>query len=494
MVGPSIDPNTPVIIGAGQYKQKPEDPLDALEPVAMMAAAAEAAIRDAGSPYVGDRRIGVRVVNGAWPYRDPGRLMMDLLGLECVRSGVTADGGQVPMELVGRAALELAAGAIDVVFIAGGEGIYTRRRARRAGLRIPYTDDARARPADRIGPPMALASPRQQALGLSETPPVYALFESAIAHANERSPAEHTGQIAAMWSRFSEVAEHNPYAWSPQAVDADQIATPSPANRMVATPYTKLMCSNWDLDLAAALVMTTAATADELGVHRDHWIFPYAVATAHDGLDVASRESFTRSPSIQTCGEVVLAHARRDIDLVDHLDLYSCYPSAVQIAAAELGVTDGRPLTVTGGLTFAGGPLNNYVTHSVATMVGLLRQGDRRTGLVTANGGYVTKHAIGLFRNSPPLRPFRYFDQQPTVNQHPLVRHVVEYEGPATIEACTVVHDRATGTVAAAAVRTPDDSRMLALNHDVKAHSEFAAIDMVGLAVDVRGDEFEPAG
>ena len=68
-------------------------------------------------------------------------------------------------------------------------------------------------------------------------------------------------------------------------------------------------------------------------------------------------------------------------------ELLDASEAAVEIAASELGLPvdePTRPLTVTGGLTFAGGPWNNYVTHAIATMVGVVVDAraykpDRRT-------------------------------------------------------------------------------------------------------------------
>src|SRR5439155_22999267 len=125
---------------------------------------------------------------------------------------------------------------------------------------------------------------------------------------------------------------------------------------------------------------------------------------------------------------------------IAHVDLYSCFPSAVQVAATEIGLGFERPLTVTGGLTFAGGPLNNYVTHSIATMVGVLRTDAGRLGLVSANGGYLTKHAIGIYGTEPPASGFRHDDVQTEVDAMPTRESVDEHDGPVTIEAYTVMH------------------------------------------------------
>ena len=104
------------------------------------------------------------------------------------------------------------------------------------------------------------------------------------------------------------------------------------------------------------------------------------------------------------------------------IDVYSCFPSAVQVAANELGLPIGdpsRPLTVTGGLTFAGGPWNNYVTHSIATMAERLVANPGQRGFITANGGYLTKHSFGVYGTEPPSHEFRWEDVQSDVDREP---------------------------------------------------------------------------
>jgi acetyl-CoA C-acetyltransferase len=223
---------------------------------------------------------------------------------------------------------------------------------------------------------------------------------------------------------------------------AEEVRTATPDNRMVGFPYTKAMNSNWDLDQAAAVVLCSAEAADRAGVARDRWVFPWAGTDAHDTPHVTNRWSLAASPAIRIAGRAALALAGVGVDDVGHIDLYSCFPSAVQVAAGALGLDEGRQLTVTGGLTFAGGPLNNYVTHSVATMVGVLRCDPGSLGLITANGGYLTKHAIGVYSTEPPPHGFRWQDLQADVDALPTRPAEPSTDAPVTVEAYTVLHDR----------------------------------------------------
>src|SRR5690606_6315586 len=141
------------------------------------------------------------------------------------------------------------------------------------------------------------------------------------------------------------------------------------------------------VEQSAALILCSAERAAALGVPRDRWVFPLAGTQAHDTYAVSHPHDLVSSGAIRLAARGLFALAGRSVDEVAHADLYSCFPSAVQIAAAEIGLGLDRPLTVTGGLSFAGGPWNDYVTHAIATMVGVLRADPGALGLVTANGG-----------------------------------------------------------------------------------------------------------
>ena len=150
-------------------------------------------------------------------------------------------------------------------------------------------------------------------------------------------------------------------------------------------------------------------------------------------------------PPSRAIGRNVFSLAGLGADDVGHLDLYSCFPSAVEVSALELGIDawdPSRPPTVTGGLCFGGGPGNNYVTHSIASMVDRLRANAGDVGLVTANGYYLTKHAAGLYSTNPPANGFRWQSAQDEVDASPRREVAVDFEGDVTVEAWTVLHER----------------------------------------------------
>jgi acetyl-CoA C-acetyltransferase len=238
------------------------------------------------------------------------------------------------------------------------------------------------------------------------------------------------------------VAATNPNAALPQALSGEFIAQAGANNRMIGFPYTKLLNSNNSVNQAAALVLCALDRAQSLGIVEDRMVFPVAASEANDTPYVSNRGGLASSPAIRAAREALCEAAGIGIDDVRHVDIYSCFPSAVQVSAGELGLDLDRPPTVTGGMTFAGGPWNNYVTHSIATMVDVLRHDPGSLGLCTANGGLLTKHALGVYSSHPSQFGFRV--ARPEVRGGVSVRPVEDGQvaGPAVIEAYTVMHDQ----------------------------------------------------
>ncbi|MDP2775921.1 MAG: enoyl-CoA hydratase, partial [Nocardioides sp.] len=333
-------------------------------------------------------------------------------------------------------------------------------------------------------------------VGLGAPIYMYALMESAVRGRLGRAPGEHRTAIARLWSRLSGVAAANPFAWSPQAVDADVIATAAPDNRAVSEPYTKLMCANLQVDLAAGVIVTSVAAAEAAGVPQDRWVFLHAGASAHDEWFVSERADLSRSPAIAALGEAALEHAGVGIDDVAHVDLYACFPSAVEIGADALGLPvddESRPLTVTGGLTFAGGPGNNYGTHALASLVPVLRADPDSRGLCTSLGWYATKHALGIYSATPPARSYEHL--RPVV-AHPPRRPVgTSYDGAAVVEAYTVPFDRDGSPEAGVlSLLTPEGTRVLVRTTDPAVIATLVDGDALGCDVVVAGEQVTLTG
>jgi acetyl-CoA C-acetyltransferase len=440
----ALDPHAPVIIGVGQTLQHTDDLDEAVDPSVMMCSAIGDATVDAGLRSIPNPQ-SLRVVNLlTWKYGGPGYLIAQQLGLTPGETAYTTMGGQSPQSLVNTTASEIQAGELDIAILAGGEARRTRVRARKSEHPLIWPTAPDDQTPRIIGEDFVLNHPLELERGVMMPVQIYPIFESAIRARSGLTPEQHLHKISELWSRFSIVAAGNPYAWSRQARTAEEIRTPTPTNRMVGLPYTKYMNSNNDVDMAAAVIMCSAEKAQSLGVPRDRWVFVHAGTDCNEHQFVSNRWSFAETPAIELGGRRVLELAGCSIDEVALVDLYSCFPSAVQLGAQSLGLSLDGQLTRTGGLSFAGGPWNNYVMHAIATMVADLRTQPGERGLVWANGGYVTKHSFGVYSTEPPADGFRHDHPQAEIDALPQREFAtpVDAEGPATIEAYTVMHSR----------------------------------------------------
>ena len=437
----TVDAKSPVIIGVGQLSDRPTDLNNAVEALEMMAQVCETAATDAGNIDILKKADAIRVIDGAWSYSDPAGLLAQRWGAKAT-TGLSTNGGNTPQSLVTRSAADIAAGHRDIVVLVGAENIWSRRRARREGLWIDTTEQVDVDPDEILGTDVEMNTPFEIERGLEQPIHLYPIFESAIRHANGESIEAHRDRISTLWEGFNRVAVRNQYAWRRTELTAAEIRDATDANRMVGFPYTKAMNSNWDLSQAAAVIMCSAKTAGDLEVARDRWVFPWAGTDGYDTPAVTERENLHSSPAIRVAGARCMKLADAGPDDIAHVDLYSCFPSAVQIGASELGLSLDRQLTVTGGLTFAGGPLNNYVTHSIATMVDVLRSDPAAIGLCSANGGYTTKHAFGIYSTTPPNNGFKTEPCQDEIAKAPRATAVPHHVGPVTIEAYTVMHSK----------------------------------------------------
>jgi acetyl-CoA C-acetyltransferase len=490
----SIDPRTPVIVGVGQFLHRADGLDDALEPVALMAEAIAAAAADAkldGVPAADSLRV---VSLLSWRYGNPAWVLAQRLGIEPRQLAVTTNGGNSPQMLVNATAREIQDGQLDVAVLTGGEAFRTRMRAKKGDVHLDWPKAPEDAVPHLVGTDLKMNLQEEIDRGIWQPVQVYPMFETAIRAASGTSPDDHLVRISELWARFSEVAARNPYAWIRDAKTAEEIRTPGPTNRMIGLPYPKYMNSNNDVDMAAALIMCSVEAARRLGVPEDRWVFPQAGTDCHEHPFVSNRDTFARTPAIERGGAMALELAGVGIDDVGLIDLYSCFPAAVQLGARSLGLDPydpARQLTRTGGLAFAGGPWNNYVMHAIAAVVADLREQPGEHGLVWANGGYATKHSFGVYATTPPVDGFRHGSPQAEIDALPRreLAPVADAAGAATVEAYTVMHDRdGTPERAIAACLLDDGRRAWGVGPDPDVAAAMCDGEWVGARVHLTDD------
>lgn len=443
----------PVLVAAGQRTWRDRDvgrtPVDALHEVASLALEDS---NTAGLLEAIDTVATVRFITDTNPDlvslfpRNPGKLLAQRLGIDAAAYFQGSIGGNTPQYLVNHFANMLAAGEAGTVLLTGVELLDSFFSALKTGGDISAWSGEPCASPETIGIERDGLNAIEQAHGLFEPVNTYPLFENALSHHLGKSTASQMEYVAQLCSQMSIIASKNQHAWRQQALSPEDIATVTAKNRYIGYPYTRAMNPVLAVDTAAAVIVTTAGKARELGIDPSQFVYLSAGTDVNDIWYVSERDTLYESPAIRYGVSAVLDHAAITLDDIDHFDLYSCFPSAVQIACREIGLSplDSRGVTVTGGLPYFGGPGNNYSLHAIAEMVEELR-GDSSYGLVTANGLYLTKHSIGLYSTTAPDRAAMGIDSQQIQNEiekgprKPLAKDPV---GAATVESFTVAFDR----------------------------------------------------
>jgi acetyl-CoA C-acetyltransferase len=480
---------TPVLVGIGQSIER-----DAITSAVDLATrASEAAVADAPGLREKVQRLSLVGISFSRAGSAPASEIAGVLGLGDIARETTTGGGQTPQWLMNRACEQIAQGELETTLLCGAEATRSMK------LEDPDQDflvaasqgEAKAEgPADTVvGTSVrGLVGKALIEAGLMRPAEVYPVLENALSAKSGASPAEARARIAAFYSRASETAAKNPYAWFQQVRTPDEIAEPSSANRMTAEPYTLSMNSFANVDQGAALLITTLANARAAGL-EDQCVYPWAGASSRE-LTPAQRPDLASSPAIRAAASAAFRAAGIGLDDVDFIDLYSCFPIAVEIGATEIGLSldDPRGLTQTGFMSFFGGPGNNYNSHGIAAVALRLRESGR-FGYVSGNGGLLSKHSIGIYGSDAPPQGFAVGDTSAAQRAlEAASREVVhEADGSATVVAGTVVYGRDGAPRSAPVIADLPDGRRIVAKASDETLANMSEESLEGQSVRVTG-------
>ena len=487
-----LHPNTPVLVGIGVIGQRHDDPAAAQEAIALMIDATRAAAADAGAPELLKQLDYVYVPQGRWHYKNPAGLVAAAVGAFNATT-VLAKIGILQQTLMGDACHRIAKGEIAAAAVVGGEAGYRILRSNVTGTKVADTPDD-GEPDVTLRPHDRMQNAAETRAGLSGAVDSYAIIESAYRAAHGWSVEEHRDRLASLYATFSNIAAENPNAWKRDPVDAKTIRNPSPKNPMIAFPYTKLHVSSWNVDQAAALLFCSAAKAEALRIPQDKWLRPLASTESNYMMDLSERPLVAGVPGVEPAGKAALEAAGVTASELDFVELYSCFPVAVEVYAEALGIPLARPdLTVTGGMPFAGGPLNNYVLQSTSRMGQLLRARPGSTGLVSSVSGLLTKQGFGVWTSAlDASRRFQFVDVTDEIKAQVKTKKVLDnYDGPGVIAGYTVLHAGSERDRAVAIIDIDRERRTVAYSVDDGVMAEMeSTIESVGRGVSVGGAQF----
>jgi acetyl-CoA C-acetyltransferase len=448
-----IDPRTPILVGCGQITDMTSEPSSKRSRVAFCAEAAARALDDTGAK-IGGHMLGHHIdaiavmeffsdssPRFASPFgrsTNPPKSVARRLHASPRTQLYSHVGGNMPQYLVNRFAEEIANGQTKLALICGAELLRSTQNARKAGQSIDWNEDYGGKP-ERVGDDRNGFSEEEGRHDLKAAIHFYPLLENAIRGGLKRDVPTHMEAMGKLFHRLAVVAKDNPLATRRKGYSAHELSTVSDDNRWICFPYPRLMNANAMIDQAAAVIMTSVEKAQEWGIPPEKWVFLHGCADGADTWVVSEREKLDASPAIRGCSRLALDMAGKNLSDVAAFDLYSCFPSAVEVALKEIGLAedDPRPISVTGGLPYFGGPGNNYVTHSIAEMMNRVRKTPGSFGMVTANGSYLTKHSAGLYSTEPTKGPWRREDPkklQGELDTAPRQRVNTAPEGTGTVE------------------------------------------------------------
>lgn len=482
---------TPVVVGIGQVANK--DPERLVHPVELLEDAARRALADAGA----DLRDRIGAVYSAplsiYSTDDGGAMVAERLGLPPGARVQARYTGAGPQHHLAAACADIAAGRVDAALLVGGIADASVRNARRLGVEPPAPPTSIwSQGSDGLDEGERLLPPAHRfdfsaEIGAGVGMPVayFSLVESALGAAAGEDLATHRRRLGELLAPFTHVAASRPdLAWFPQVRAPHEIAEPHDGNRVVAEPYTKLMCSFPTIDMAAAVLVTSVEVADRAGVPAGRRVYPWSAASAKEHGPPSVWPELHRPAAYELAARTASELAGITPAGIATFDLYSCFPAAVQLGMAAFGMApdDARPCTVTGGLPYFGGPGASYALHAIACTVEACRT-TGGTGAVGALGGFVNDFGVGIYGAEPPARPFRWEPElRPAYTPVPATRTA---DAEAEVVAGSVLHDRSGPVEAGVLVALPDGSRLGARAEDDDLVRDVSGTTLAGRTVRV---------
>ncbi|MBA58645.1 MAG: acetyl-CoA acetyltransferase [Gammaproteobacteria bacterium] len=437
----------PVIVGVGQVSQK-EFGIDSSSAVALMEEAVLNSAENAGlsREALGEADTLAVVKSFRESTRNSPEALAKRIDANKAKQWLMPNGGNGPQYLVNRFNEAIAEGKCEFVVLAGSEAMATARMIVKTTGNQPQWEEPSFREPEYLINDAEMSSEHERQHGLWLAPGFYAMAENAYRHWLGVSIQEHQIQMGRLFSRFTEVAEKNEHAWYPIKKTPEEIAYPSKDNRLVAWPYTKYMSAMNQINQGAAIILMSKDRARRFGIGEEKFVYLHGAADTAE-KPISTRPNFYSSHAMEVLADQVFEGSGLSMDEISWIDFYSCFPSAVEFARDAFGLSkdDPRDLTVTGGLPFHGGAGNNYVMNSIATMVETVRANRESFGLVTANGGYLSKHSAGIYSTTPLSGSWSRRDPseyQSSIDRIPDVKFLELPSAEAVIETYTVLYGR----------------------------------------------------
>ena len=396
--------NKPVVIGVSCLQQKESfDKLD--ESLVLMEKAALAAISDSTNTEIKNFIDEIQIPKGYWRYRDPGKWIATKNAFKKDIKTYITKIGVLQQNLINAACIRIIDGEINASLILGGESRYKKLIAKIENKKFIETElnenpDFYIKANDDLQLDIEENELGNMAVGY------YSIMESSMRSKSKFD--DHHNKIAKVYSNFSKIASKNPLAWSDKEYSIKDILYKNNKNPPQAFPYNKFHCTSWNVNQAAAIIICSEKIANLLNIPKDKRVYPIASSENNHMISTLQRPSLSDSAGMNLAAQFILEICKKNNLTPSLYDLYSCFPIAVQMFAKSLKLENLENTSITGGMSFAGGPLNSYVLNATAQIIKMIRK-NKNTGIVTGVSGMMTKQSYALWSKNP-LDEFTYKD------------------------------------------------------------------------------------
>ena len=390
--------NRPVVIGISSLQQKGKfDELD--ESLILMEKAAMQAVEDTNNQKIINYIDEIRVPKGFWSYRDPGRWIARNNGFNPNLKTYVTKIGVLQQNLINEACIKIQNDEIKASLIVGGESRYKKIKAiledkEFIETKLLENPDFYIKAEEDL-----YTSEEIEQLGLMAVG-YYAIIETALRSMMNDDIDRHAERLSEMYENFSKIAAKRVDSWLEKPITKEVILKTSKENKMMSYPYNKLHCTSWNVNQSAAIIICSEKLADLLKIPNTNRVYPLISSENNHMISLQQRPKLYESYGLSLAAEVILKEAEKNDIKLDAYDLYSCFPSAVQMFSNALDIKKDEIQTLTGSMAFAGGPLNSYVLHSSVEMIKQIRNKIINNGLITGVSGMMTKQSFCIWSSN----------------------------------------------------------------------------------------------
>ena len=410
--------NIPVVVGVGTVQQKGSfGELD--EALVLMDLAFKKSLEDSTNPDIKHYIDEIHIPKGFWRYRDPGRWVAEKNDIHNVITSISKV-GVLQQNLINSTCNKIVSGQIRAGLILGGEARYKMLRAHIENetfseTKLNINPDFYIKASDKLQLKI-----EEDELGLMAVG-YYALIESALRASSNNNFFEYHKQIAKLYSEFSKIGSNNVDGWIEKPLTSDEILRQSKRNPIQAFPYNKYHCTSWNVNQSCSMIICSESLADNLNIPIDKRVYPLASSETNHMIAPIQRPNLIEPYGMKLAAKFILDICKSNNITPNLYDLYSCFPAAVHMFSTSLNLDISKNATITGGMPFAGGPLNSYVIHSTIKMISRIRDDNSKVGIVTGVSGMMTKQSYALWSKNPEIKfTFKDFTDEAEQKEIPI--------------------------------------------------------------------------